>query len=104
MSIDTYEEYELIRDGLIMGLNPEQRDIYNKLKLRLKSRETIRNSTPNDKSSHTEYHFAYNQLTDFEEKHGFIEVAKEYAGTQAKKFGFSTAMGNKLLAQRKLVK
>jgi hypothetical protein len=81
--IETLEEYELIRSGLFKSLPEQSRNFLMELKQRLKFREEVHNRNMKDKAAAYEYHRAYDELMQFDKSHGFMEIAKQYAKTQA---------------------
>lgn len=83
--IENLEEYELIKAGLVQSLPAEVKQYRIQLKQRLKFREEVHNGNMKDKAATHEYHRAYNELIEFDKSHGFMEIAKQYAKTQALK-------------------
>lgn len=89
--IDTLEEYELIRDGILQSLTEEQKRYYRDVQSRLAYTDRIKNEylqKPQKEEQKArdmairKYHQTYDELISFEDKIGLIKVAMAYAKRQ----------------------
>jgi len=88
--IETCEQYEIIKEGVIQGLSPTERAQYLKLKEALRFREGKKIEADKEKSwsqnkklTYAEYHQSYDDVREMDKQIGLLGIAKDFAKTQA---------------------